>query len=192
MTLPRVEFVDGTYATFREKLNVRGRKAMERTSIPAIKAMRRIRQARKAQEIAEGTAVTPTEQLGYTETEIDAMQRFEMAGVMAMLAHWTREDPVPRTIDEIEDMDPDDYERLAVVVRPHLWTLMGRPGMSVDDAINEDGTKNLESPTGPSNGSESGDSEPRATQLPDPPSEIVTENSSPGTASTSSEVVTPA
>lgn len=146
----RVDFADGSYAILREKVNLRGRKAMERTSIPALRAMRRIRAARKAQERGDDDALSTGEQLSYTESEIEAMQRFEMAGCMAMLAHWTREEELPRTIDEMEELDPDDYEVIAKAVRPHLWELMGGPKVGPDDALEPGKPPDLDSPIGPS------------------------------------------
>ena len=189
--MKRVTFPDGTYATFRDKVNVRGRKLMERTSIPAANAFRRIRRTRLQAGIEDGEEAGPNEVVTYSESEVEAMQRFEMAGVAAMLAHWTRDDPLPRTIDEVEELDPDIYELLAAEVRPHLWDLLSRPGLTPDDAVGADGKPALDSPTGPSNGSAEGGSEERATDQ-SQPSETVTSTSSPGTASTPSDTPTPA
>ena len=191
----RVNFPDGTYAILREKVNVRGRKIMERTSIPALKALRRIRAARKAAEVQDGDLTSEQEMISYSEAEIEAMQRFEMAGVIAMLAHWTREDPRPRTIDELEELDPDVYETIATAVRPELWSLMGRPAVTPDDALDEQGRRLVDSPTGPSNGSANGSS-PRVSPLEivpvSPHPETSTESSSTGTENSSSEESTPA
>ena len=159
----RVDFPDGTHAILREKINVRGRKALERTQIPALKAMRRIRQARLAQEIADGEEPSQGEIVTYTEEEIYAMQRMEFAGVMALLAHWNRDEPVPRTIDEVEDMENEVYEPLALEVRPRLWELLVPTRFDHEAAVNGKGEVELDSPTGPSNGSSESDSVSRAT-----------------------------
>jgi hypothetical protein len=191
----RVDFPDGTYAMFREKVNVRGRKVMERTSIPAVKAMRRIRSARQQAEIADGEPPTEQEQVSYTESEIEAMQRFEMAGVVAMLAHWTKEDPLPRTIEDVEEMDPDDLEVLAAAVRPHLWDLLGRPKVGPDDAVGDNGRPDMDSPTGLSNGSSVGESPKQPETVVESQvvtSETSTETSSPPAGSTTSGDAIPA
>lgn len=187
----RIDFEDGTYAILREKVNVGGRKAMERTSVPAARAMRRIRAARLTQEREDNEEPDPNEVIEYSEADVHAMQRFEMAGVFAMLAHWTRDEPQPRSIDDVEQMDPDVYEAIAKEVRPHVWELLGRPNVSPDAATDEKGVALPDSPTGPSLGSKIEDSGARVIDLPHP-SETATETSSTGTASTSSEASTPA
>lgn len=187
---PRVDFPDGTYAVMREKVNVRGRKAMQRTSVPAMNAMRRIRMARAAQEIPDGDEPTPNEVVEYSEQEIHAMQRFEMAGVMAMLAHWTRDEPLPRTIDDVEEMEPEVYEAIAIVVRPELWSLLGGPAVGPDSAVDGQGRPAIDSPSGPSTDSNGDGSGDRATPA-SPHSETATATSSTGTGSTSSGDATP-
>jgi hypothetical protein len=190
--LKRVEFPDGSFAYWREKVNVRGRKLLERTSVPALKAIRRMRHARLAQGIGDDVEQTAQETASYTEAEIEALQRFEMAGVAAMLSHWTKEEPIPRTIDEVEDLDPDDYELLATELRPELWGLLGRPKVSPDDVLDDKGKPDLDSPTGPLPASNDGEPGAAATPQTSPPSETVTEKSLTATESSSSEVATPA
>jgi hypothetical protein len=189
----RVELPAGNHATLRLKVSVRGRKALERTMIPAAAAQRRLRRARSLAGVSDSADITPSEQLSYTEKEIESLQRFEMAGVLATLVQWTLDDPLPRSIDDVEDWDPEVYEPIAKIVRPHVWQLLGI-GVSADDAVKEnpDGSleKDLDSPTGPSSGSENGDSAWTATprhQL----SETSTTPLPDGTGSIASEVDTP-
>ena len=184
----RVVLPNGQHAVLRMKVSVRGRKALERTMVPAMAAQRRLRRARALADTPDGEKLTTNEQLSYTEDEIYRLQRFEMAGVLATVVQWSLDDPLPRSIDDVEDMDPEDYEAIAVEIRPDLWDLIGHPKTGVDNAL-KDGKRDLDSPTGPSSDSPNG--ELAGTAAPQPSSESPTETSTSGSESTDFVDVTP-
>lgn len=192
LKIERVTFPDGTYATFREKVNVRGRKLMERCVVPAARAARRVRIARQTAGVGMDEMPSPNEMVSYAEEEVEAMQRFEMAGVAATLAFWTRDEPLPQTIDEVEEMDPDIYELVAAKVRPVLWDLLSSPQLTAEDGIGADGKPDPDLPTGGSNDSAAVASEPEMTQAPSLDGGPSTSKSTSGSESGSSEDTTTA
>lgn len=154
--MERVE-IPGGHATLRDSVNVGGRQMLERTALPAYAAIRRVRKLRKDAGVEDQEAPTARERASYTEAEVEALQRFELAAVAAVLKHWTLEDPVPRTMAEVADLEPEVYEPIAVKVRPRMLSLLKRPKVNQDDAVDANGKADLDSPTGPSTGSESGE-----------------------------------
>lgn len=191
LKIERVTFPDATYATFREKVNVRGRKLMERCVVPAARAARRVRLARQAAGVGLNEMPSPNEMVSYSEEEVGAMQRFEMAGVAATIGFWTRDEPLPQTIEEVEEMDPDIYELVAAKVRPVLWDLLSSPQLHEEDGLGPDGKPDLDLPTGGSNDSADVAPEPQTTSALSQVGDPSTSKSPSGSESGSSEGTTP-
>lgn len=155
--MQRVE-IPGGYATLRDSASVGGRKVVERTSIAAVTAMRRVHKLREDQEVDEALDEnTPVQRVPYTEAEMYALQRFEFAGFIALVKHWTLDEPVPRTIDEVEDLDPDVYDPIAAVTRKRVWEVLKRPKVDIDTGVDDQGAPIPDSPTGPSTATGAGE-----------------------------------
>jgi len=179
--MERVE-IPGGHALLRDTLTVAGRKIVERTSIVVSKAQRRVR-VQMGDEAADAVDEnTPAGRLPYTEAELEAFQRFEMAGFVALVHKWTLPIEIPRTIDEVGELDPDVYDPIAAAVRKRLPSILKRPDASMDAAVDEQGRPIADSPTGPSTDSHVGGGESPST----PPSEsgIVPSPTSPESSDT--------
>lgn len=147
--------IPGGMATLKDKVDIRGRQALDRTLPGAVKASRKLKAANDAGvELSEST---PVSRVDLTESEIEGLQRFEAAGVLAFLKNWSLDLTVPRTIDEVMEMDPDVYGAIAKVTSPLAREAIKRTPTNVDSGMKEDGTRDLDSPTGPSTGSEPGE-----------------------------------
>lgn len=158
--------IPGGHAVLRDSATVGGRKVVERTSLGAIKAFRRVHKLREDQDAVDEALdeTTPVERVPYTEAEMEALQRFEMAGFIALVKHWTLDIEVPRTIDEVEDLDPEVYEPIALITRKRVWGVLKRPKVDIDTGTTADGKPIVDSPTGPS--TDSGVGERASTSTP--------------------------
>lgn len=158
--------IPGGIATLRDKVDVRGRQALDRTLPAALGAIRKLGQTvADREELGETIDEdTPAARVGLTEAETEAVQRFQNAAVVAFLKNWSLDETVPRTIDEVLDMDPDVYTVLAKATSPLAIKAVRRPATNVDSGIKKDGTPDPDSPTGPSTGSVSGERAPLSTQ----------------------------
>lgn len=159
--MQRVTLPDGHHAVLRDKVNVGGRQALERTVGPVLTAYRRVRKLRDDAGVddVEPDDGTVRGKIPYSEAEIDAIQRFQKAAIVALVKHWSKEDEPPHSIEEVDEMDPEDFEPLAKAVAPLAWEALRRKKTGVDDGYVEgaDGAPVavLNSPTMPSNGSAS-------------------------------------
>lgn len=158
-----IQLPDGNTVTIRDSVNVRGRKALERTAPSAFRAIQRRKRVRaeRVAESSDGDAEFPTmeERMHYTEAEMDSLQRFEYAAFIAWVKHWSMEEELPRSIDEVEELDPELYEAVAIVTRKLAWKGLKSAAKSAldenppDDAMTPEGQRDLDHPTGGGTGS---------------------------------------
>lgn len=194
--MERVQLPDGCHAVLRDKVTVGGRQALQRTVGAAFAAIKRVRKLREDAQLEDidPTEDTPVERIPYTEKELQSLQRFEMAGVLALLKHWTREEDIPRTIDDVEEMDPAIYEILTKKTTPTAWKALRRPSADLDEGFVKDAATGSpvavpDSPTGPSTATDAGERAPLETPS---SSSTLTRSSSPSLESETSEPLTPA
>lgn len=147
--------IPGGMATLRDKVGWEGRQLLQSHVRGASDAIRKIYVAQRegaasATETAIRARLTTEESLG--------LALFQRAAVVAFLRTWSLDQPVPRTMDDFADVDPDVGEALAKATFPLAMTGMrsAKPN-DASSGMNEDGTRDLDSPTGPSTGSEHGE-----------------------------------
>lgn len=146
--------IPGGVAILREKVTIGGRQALDRTLPAALPGIRKVIARRsEGEHIDENTAAS---EVGLTEAEFEGLQRFQNAAVVAFLKNWSIDETVPRTVDEVLELDPDIYTPIAKATSPLAMAAIKRPATNPDSGM-KDGLPDPDSPTGPSTASDSGE-----------------------------------
>ncbi len=135
-----------------EEIKVRHRRLIEVAGVAAARPMEKIERQKKE---GKDVAALDMAELDLNAVEADRVMALQDAVIVATLASWTLEEPLP-TIETVGDMDTDIYEALAQVTRDQ--------GAAIATGVDfEPGPG--EGPTGPSDGSEKPSAEPVESKL---------------------------
>ncbi len=139
--------IPGGQAELREKVTAGGRQAMLAASVDVSHGYRRCFPEQATTKIAD---IDPQVfQNGADGALLDAVHRYQNAGIVAFVKSWSLPQPVP-TMDTVEDLDVDVYDALAAAVSPLAARAI------VGEKFGADGASDPDSPTEPSAASDDG------------------------------------
>lgn len=118
-----IELAGGHTATLREKsdLKVKHRQLIEAAALAAGPAIDRI--PRKKTDAGTEIDWERLSEAHFTRQESQAFLELGNASILAMLEAWTLPEPLPRTLDDIDEMSADVYDELAQAVKSDAATI---------------------------------------------------------------------
>lgn len=147
MTQPtNIVVIPGGAAELRDKVTVGGQQLLQEEGVEFFEFVRqRWPNADRFEEI-------PKEQ--YTRQFLFLIHRWQKAAVAALVRSWTLPTPVPRTLEEVDEMDPEVYKVLAARTSPLAFQAM--QGLKLEPVVKEDGTLDRDPANPTSTSSDSG------------------------------------
>lgn len=141
--------IPGGQAELREKLTVAGKDATLEESV-ALLGLLREKFPNAKDPFEEFKKVDLKEHPEFLDRDLlHVFNRTQRVGIVAWLKSWTLDEPVPRTIEDVGELDVDLYEALS----KHIAPLLAKAQKGIDTT-----TVSLdpESPTSPSSDSDEG------------------------------------